>query len=161
MVIKNPVYFLINSLNPLKADCCQNTGQNHSFFQFVKIIIISTATFAPNISCLQSFHIYCIFNIRLFIFLFVDVWRRDFNFLEDTWMAPTTCSVFLLGHLAEGAAGTQPQPVCSYSDKQGACSSHSGNHPAKSQGQLQLHLYTLRAHSCDETGMRIHQHGIR
>lgn len=47
--------------------------------------------------------------MRLFLFLFVGSRRRNFNFLEDTWMAPSTCSVFLLGHLAEGAAGTQPQ----------------------------------------------------
>lgn len=99
--------------------------------------------------------------MRLFKFLFVDTWRRDFNFLEDTWMAPTTCSVFLLGHLTEGAAGTQPQAVCSYSDKQGVCSSHRGDHPAKSQGPLELHIYTLRAHSCDEAELSVHQHEIR
>lgn len=74
-------------------------------------------------------------------------------------MAPTTCSVFLLRHLAEGAAGTQPWTVSSYSAKHGACSSHSGNHPAMSQGQLELHIYTLIAHSCDEAEINTHQTG--
>lgn len=116
---------------------------------------------------LQTFHIYnnlifiVFFIMRPFIFLFVDTWRRDFSFLEDTWMAPTTCSVFLLGRVAEGAAGPHPQTVSSCSDKQGACSSHRGNHPVMSQTQLELPIYTPRAHSCDETEMRIHQHEIR
>lgn len=74
-------------------------------------------------------------------------------------MAPTTCSVFLLSHLAEGAAGAQPWTVCLYSAKYSACSSHSGNHPAMSQGQLELHIYTLKAHSCDEAEINIHQTG--
>lgn len=44
----------MNLLNPLKADCYQNTGKKLILiFLFLKIIIISTATFAANISHLQ------------------------------------------------------------------------------------------------------------
>lgn len=71
-------------------------------------------------------------------------------------MAPTTCSVFLLSHLVERAVGTQPWTVCSYSAKYNACSSHSGSHPAMSQGQPELHIYTLLAHSCDHAEINIH-----
>lgn len=112
MVIKIPVYFLIISLNILKADCWQNNAKKPYFFQFFKKLSLFL-----QLLLLQTFHIYnhfiflVFFNVRLVIFLFVDAWRRDFNFLGDTWMGPTTCSVFLLRHLAEGAAGTQPQPV--------------------------------------------------
>lgn len=125
---------------------------------FFIIIILSRATFAAN-TPYNHFIFTAFFNVRLFLFLLVDTRRRDFRFLKDNWMAPTTCSVFLLSHLAEGAAGTQPWTLCSYADKYSACSAHSGNHPAMSQSQLELHIYTLIAHACDEAERNIHQTG--
>jgi len=74
-------------------------------------------------------------------------------------MAPRTCSVILLSHLAEGAAETQPWTVSSYSARYSACSSHTENHPAMSHGQLELHIYTLVAHSCDEAEINTRQTG--
>lgn len=85
----------MNPPNPLKAPYCQHNEKKPFLFFFFLcflIIIISRATFAANTP--SNRFIFTIFlNLRLFTFLLEDTWRRDFHFLKDTWMAPTTCSV--------------------------------------------------------------------